>query len=59
MIVNRSAGVGISSVRVLAWCTVQGDRDILVALRGAFANALGVLENALAATVYASLDDDA
>jgi hypothetical protein len=59
MIVNKSAGVGMSSVSESACFTVRGIRDILVALRGALANALGVLENDLAVTVYVSLDDDA
>jgi hypothetical protein len=49
----------MSSAPASAWFVVQGIRDVLVALRGVFASALGVLENDLAATEYASLDDDA
>ena len=61
MILNKSAGVGISSIQsallVLPFPYGLGS-DILVGRSGAFASALGVDENDRVA-VYASLDDDA
>jgi hypothetical protein len=58
MIVNRSAGVGISSVLVSYCIPLILESDILVGRKGAFANALGVDENDRVA-VYAILDVDA
>jgi len=59
MILNRSAGVGISSVPVSSTILSPGcGIDILVGRSGAFASALGVDENERVA-VYTSLDDDA